>query len=147
MEDNDDFFGDVFDDPEDDPLIGGSDSDDSSSGYESDESASGSSEHGPPSWMSEERVNGHGSSEESAGSGSQKSDSGPAQKTVIVDQSGDQTDGLDELNEAVGEGWRLVRITLSRSDQNGSERTDRAEKFVAVLEQEGPQSLFDFGAA
>ena len=135
MSDHSDFFGDVFDDPEDDPLLGGA-------GPSAD--APDESKHqGPPSWMSEEtRMNGD------AGAHDQKEDTGAERKQIVLDQRPDNTNtGLEALNRAVGQGWRLVRISLLRSNGEQGTASREAPRLVAVLEEERPQSLFDFGAS
>jgi hypothetical protein len=136
MSNDSDFFGDVFDDPNDDPLLGGEES-------SSDPSSSETSDHqGPPSWMSEEtNANGETASAEV------DEDAGPEQKQIVVDQRKNNKQGLDALNEAVGQGWRLVRISMARPDGEQAASTREAERFVAILEQDNPQSLFDFRAA
>lgn len=137
MNEHTDFFGDVFESPEDDPLLGGE------GGRSSKKDAAGSeAEQGPPSWMQEEHEAGGRSSEEAQGHGHRE---GPERKKIVVGQEDQQ--GLTELNEAVGQGWRLVQISLDRpSGQQAASRSE-AERFIAVLEQERPQSLFDFGAS
>jgi len=135
MSDHSDFFGDVFDDPEDDPLLGGA-------GPSAD--APDESRHsGPPSWMSEEtRVNGD------AGAHDQQEDTGAERKQIVLDQRPDNTNtGLEALNRAVDQGWRLVRISLLRSNGEQASSPREAPRLVAVLEEERPQSLFDFGAS
>jgi hypothetical protein len=134
MSEDNDFFGDVFDKPEDDPLLG---SDPSSS----DESAPDESDQqGPPSWMTEESdANGEPSRDPDA-------DAGPTRKRIVVDQEGDDGAGIDALNQAVGQGWRLVRISPARPDGEQATTSQTVYRFVATLEQERPQSLFDFGA-
>jgi hypothetical protein len=133
MEDGSDFFGSVFDDPEDDPLLGGS-----SGGEEvSSESEPGPDPHdrGVPSWMSDDEAD---AGEADPGG------TGPEQKEIVVVQRGESQQGLDELNEAVGEGWRLVQLSLAESDGGGAAARKEEQRFVAVLKQESPQSLFDF---
>lgn len=133
MSDDNDFFGNVFDDPEDDPLLGGEDSPADESGTEAPD------RQGPPSWMEEDRTNGEA---DSPGSGEEAS---PTQKRIVVDH-GPTGEGIDELNRAVGQGWRLVRISLARTDGQEVSSEREPHRFVATLEQENPQSLFDFDA-
>lgn len=99
-------------------------------------------EQGAPSWMQDEH--GECSSEEEQAS-SRDDDRGPApeRKQIVVDQEGQR--GLTELNEAVGQGWRLVQISLDHSRDQQATSGRGAKRFIAVLEQESPQSLFDFG--
>jgi hypothetical protein len=138
MDKHTDFFGDVFESPEDDPLLGGE-------GERSTEDSQSEADHGPPSWVQEE-ADAQGRSPEASQERSSDSDPGakPERKMIVVDQEKQQ--GLTELNDAVGQGWRLVQISLDRpSGQQAASRSE-AKRFVAVLEQERPQSLFDFGA-
>ncbi|PQJ33998.1 hypothetical protein BSZ35_04655 [Salinibacter sp. 10B] len=138
MADDNDFFGSVFDDPEDDPLLGGDDSE--SEDTPSDEGNNTDPiENGAPSWVSDE-------SSDTPSDASGPADTGPERKEIVVVQRGESQEGLDELNEAVGEGWRLVQLSLAQP--NGERATSRADaqRFVAILEQDSPQSLFDFGA-
>jgi hypothetical protein len=133
MSDSSDFFGDVFDDPSDDPLLG-----ESAGSSSPDDSRSSADPQGPPSWA-------EGGRDESERSDSPPDQNhGPTRKHIEVDQRAGR--GLDELNQAVGQGWRLVGIRLT--PQNGhSDPTHREpSRFVAELEEERPQSLFDFGA-
>jgi hypothetical protein len=134
MSDHSDFFGDVFDDPSEDPLLGNEDG-------PADETAERSDPHGRPSWMSD----GEGSSEQAASSEADCNRAG--RKKIVVDQRREEADGIDALNRAVGEGWRLVRLSLDRPDGEQAVSREAAQRFVAILEQEQPRSLFDFGAA
>jgi len=135
MNDDSNFFGDVFEDPDDDPLLGGEEPD---SSKPSDDEL-----QGRPSWMSEDvPTNG-----ESGAAASPGESEGPNQKQVVVDQKEDAGTGIDELNQAVEQGWRLVRISLARPDGEQVATAREAHRFVAILEQENPQSLFDFGAS
>jgi hypothetical protein len=143
MSNNSDFFGDVFDDPADDPLLGeeGSGSDDRPHSPQSQK---------PPSWMSEDsrsdaHSNGRPASNGKAASHGNEDESN--QKQIVVDQGGTAGGGIEALNRAVGDGWRLVRISLARPDGEQAATARDAHRFVATLEQERPQSLFDFGAA
>lgn len=132
MSNNSDFFGDVFDDPKDDPLLGGDES-----------SAEGTPERfdpqGQPSWMSE------GDSTNGTSSASSGARNDACRKQIVVDQRRDEAEGIDALNRAVGEGWRLVRLSLDRPDGEQATSRKAAHRFVAILEQEEPRSLFDFG--
>lgn len=137
-----DFFGDVFDDPEDDPLLEGE-----TDAPDDNPSGSAEEETGAPSWMTEETTSRPPSNREPHDrEEANDPDSICERKKIVVDQRNGEDRGLTELNEAVGQGWRLVRISLDRpSGQQAASRAE-AERFVAVLEQESPQSLFDFGA-
>jgi len=140
MNNGTDFFGNVFDNPEDDPLLQGEAEEASSSADRAEREA------GAPSWMTSE-TNTESASSQSVSDRREARDSGSVceRKKIVVDQRDENDRGLTELNEAVGQGWRLVRISLDRpSGQQAASRVE-AERFVAVLEQESPQSLFDFG--
>ena len=152
MSEDSDFFGDVFDDPQDDPLLGDSSA---SSGDAAPENADQPTEsdsqeddkQGPPSWMSDQpNTNGTATSPNGAGP-SESEPSDPSRKEIVVDQQGDSGAGIDALNQAVGEGWRLVRICLARPDGEQARTPRAAHRFVAILEQDRPQSLFDFDTA
>lgn len=130
------FFDEVFDDPEEDPLL-------PNAGESSSEEASDSNEEGPPSWIEEEPDSEHthfSRKEQEDGS-----ESGRERKEVIVDQRKNDPRGLSELNQAVGQGWRLVRIVLAQQDGQQDAMYKEAQRFIAILEQDTPQSLFDFG--
>ena len=135
MSGNSDFFGDVFDDPDEDPLLGGNESAVGGSPERSDP-------QGEPSWMSEgdERSNG-------TPSPSTADQNDACRKQIVVDQRRGESEGMDALNRAVGDGWRLVRLSLDRL--NGEQAASRtvSHQFVAILEQEEPRSLFDFDPA
>jgi hypothetical protein len=134
MNDDSDFFGEVFEDPDDDPLLGGEES-----GSEAPDSTEDSSEKGgPPSWMSEGQENG-----EASGSTSGK-ENGPPKKEILIEQ-GSSEEGIQQINEAIGEGWKLVRISLGQPDGEQASTQREARRFVATLEQDSPQSLFEFG--
>lgn len=143
--DDDNFFGDVFDDPNDDPLLGGDPSDPEEA------SPDASSEQGPPSWVSDARDNGQApASDAHDGAGEQADNerpSGPDRKDILVDQRDGSGNGLETLNDALGEGWKLVRISLAQPDGEQAASRQEALRFVATLEQERPPSLFDFGAS
>lgn len=136
-----DFFGDVFDSPEDDPLLGdGAEAPNESSTPES-------REQGPPSWMSDDEQDNPASSRGNESGDTQHDDAtAPTKQKEIVLEGESGGRGLDELNEAVGQGWRLVRISLVGAGGQQAASRREAERFVATLEQESPQSLFDFGA-
>lgn len=146
MDDDKDFFGDAFQDPDDDPLLGGDASPDSP--FEDDDSTQGA-----PSWMTDPPENGRtrdsagqapnaASGPEADSDADPGEDTGPDRREIVVDQRAG--DGLDALNEAVEQGWRLARITLASADAP-SATPQGVKRFVAVLEEDGPQSLFDFG--
>ena len=134
MNDDHGFFSDVFDDPGDDPLLGGEGA--------SAESAETPEHQGPPSWMSEEkRTNGE------ADARSEKGGTEAGRKQIVVDQRGNEAEGIEALNRAVEQGWRLVGISRDRPDGEQATEKRRIHRFVATLEQERPQSLFDFDSA
>lgn len=128
------FFGDVFDDPKEDPLLG-------EEATSADAMSDPSYSEDRPTWSSEgERANGTTSS-----SDPDRNDA--CRKQIVVDQRRDEAKGIDALNQAVGEGWRLVRLSLDRPTGEQFATRKAAHRFVAVLEQEQPRSLFDFGCA
>jgi len=137
MDKHTDFFGDVFESPEDDPLLGG----------EEERSAEGSqseADQGPPAWVQEADAQGRLPDASQDASSDPDCGAGPERKRIVVDQEEQQ--GLTELNDAIGQGWRLVQISLDRPSGQQAASRSAAKRFVAVLEQERPQSLFDFGA-
>jgi NADPH-dependent 2,4-dienoyl-CoA reductase/sulfur reductase-like enzyme len=135
MSRNSDFFGDVFDDPNDDPLLGG---EQSSTG----EATEQVQPKGQPSWMSEGEEYSNGVT-----SPSTADHNDVCRKQVVVDQRRGKAEGIDALNRAVGDGWRLVRLSLDRPNGEQAASRTAAHRFVAVLEQEEPRSLFDFDPA
>jgi hypothetical protein len=133
MSNNSDFFGDVFDDPKDDPLLGGNE-------RSTEDAPSEPDSQGQPSWMFEDEGGSNGTS-----SPSTTATNDACRKQIVVDQRSDEGDGIDALNRAVGEGWRLVCLSLDRPDGAQAASRKAAHRFVAILEQEEPRSLFDFG--
>jgi hypothetical protein len=79
------------------------------------------------------------------GTSSPSDRTGACQKQIVVDPRRDEAAGLDVLNRAVGNGWQLVRLSLDRPDGEQAASRGDAHRFVAVLEKERAQSLFDFG--
>ena len=146
MSNNSDFFGSVFDDPNEDPLLGGEES----AGEGPPEQPDSEKQ---PSWMFEgdEHSNGQASSSNGYSNGrTSSSNTGrrdACRKEIVVDQRRAEADGIDALNRAVGEGWRLVRLSLDRPDGEQAASRTAAHRFVAILEQEEPRSLFDFGCS
>jgi hypothetical protein len=127
MSTDNDFFGDIFDDPEDDPLLEGD--------SPPDDAAPGPA--GAPSWMDDgASPNGRADSER---------DAGPERKQIRVEQGAENGEGIDALNRALGQGWRLVRLSLARPDGQQAASAQEAQQLLATLEQDHPQSLFDFG--
>jgi len=123
------FFDDVFEDPDEDPLLGGE-------GASSEASSASPESRGAPSWMDEEN----------AESREEKTDREARTKKIVVDQRAGHGQDLDELNRAVKQGWEVVRLSYQRpGTTTGGAGTEGRRQFVAVLEQDGPQSLFDFG--
>ena len=133
MSEDSDFFGDVFEDPDDDPLLG-----DEEGASEVPESNEGPPDTGSPSWMSEDEK----SAEDS---GSNSGDETEAPKKEILVEQGSSKEGIQQINEAIGEGWKLVRISLGQPDGEQASSQREARRFVATLEQDSPQSLFEFG--
>ncbi len=151
MDDPNDFFGDIFQDPEDDPLLDGDADDEPAPGGPS-PSRDRPPDRGVPSWMTEEpdaeRPGGPASTDAPGGSPSPTGDgrSGDPdasdRREIVVDQRAGR--GLEALNEAVAQGWRLIRISLAGAGESAGEQR-AAEQFVAILKPDTPQSLFDFG--
>jgi hypothetical protein len=151
MDDHDDFFGDIFEDPEDDPLLDGDADDEPAPGGPS-SSRGRTPGRGIPSWITEdsdpERPGGPASTDAPGGPSSPTGDGGSGEpgaaerREIVVDQRAGR--GLEALNEAVAQGWRLIRISLARTEESAAEQ-QAAERFVAILELDTPQSLFDFG--
>ena len=135
MSDNDNFFGSVFEDPDDDPLLGGEGPDSKGSSDENNDI------EGQPSWATEE-VPANGKADSSTEASENKD---ATQKQIVVDQHQEAGAGTDEINRAVEQGWRLVRISLPSTGREQAATTRKAHRFVAILEKEEPQSLFDFG--
>ncbi len=122
------FFDDVFDNPEDDPLLG----DDPSPPEEG--SSESADDLGAPSWMDAENT--QDAQEDQAEDTSRK-------KEIVVDPRAGHRQDLNEINRAVRQGWEVVRLSLR--DPSEAASADRASRqFVAILKQDGPQSLFDF---
>ncbi len=120
-----DFFDSVFDEPEDDPLLG-------NESESSEEHSSSSERYGAPSWMDDVETS------DQAGQTSNE----PEQKKIVVDQRGDSSQKLDALNQAIKQGWEVVRLSLHQSAERGADQKPR--QFVALLEKDSPTSLFDF---
>lgn len=64
-------------------------------------------------------------------------------REVTLHQCDDGTEGLDTLNEAVEDGWRLSHISVE--DRVNSVAGDVETKLTVLLERNTPRSLFDFG--
>lgn len=124
------FFEDVFDRPEDDPLLG------------EEEPVAPDEQDVQPSWTREESEASEAYTSSPAGSRNADHADGPEQKTVVVRQEASNTDGLDALNKAVQRGWRIDDLDLKSGRDEAT--TDR---IVVTLERNGPQSLFEFGDA
>jgi hypothetical protein len=149
------FFGDIFGSAEDDPLLQ-SDQDAFSSrgdGASSvsepqsvSESESQSESQSEPSRASSREPSHTASSPDSssADSSSPKTDAMEVQE-VVLHQSGNETNGLAELNEAVEDGWRFSHVSLD--DRIRSASGDVDTKITVLMERNTPRSLFDFGGA
>lgn len=122
------FFDDVFDNPEEDPLLGDDPSPPEGPSPESD------SDPGAPSWME---------AESTQDPQEDQTEANARKKEIVVDQRAGHRQDLSEINRAVRQGWEVVRLSLR--DPNEAASADRSSRqFVAVLKQDGPQSLFDF---
>jgi hypothetical protein len=120
-----DFFDSVFDEPEDDPLL-------ENESESSEDHSSSSERYGAPSWMDDGETN------EQAENTAEKSE----QKKIVVDQRGDSGQELDALNQAIKQGWEVVQLSLHNSAEGRPDQEPR--RFVAILEKDRPNSLFDF---
>lgn len=135
------FFGDIFGSAEDDPLL---QSDQDAFSSRGDGASSSVSE--PQSVSDSESESSSTSSREtsSSSSSSPKTDAMEVQE-VVLHQSGNETDGLAELNEAVEDGWRFSHVSLD--DRIRSASGDVDTEITILMERNTPRSLFDFGGA
>lgn len=157
MSDQQGFFGDIFDTPEDDPLLQSEDGSDA----EPDGDEPSPADPGPEE--PEERVGSESSDEpagpdapmpawdqdlsmdedtagETFGDGSSESAVPTEQERVVLSPgSREASRGIRTLNDACNDGWRIVRIRLSDPDGR------HASKVIVTIERDIPPSLFDFG--
>ena len=84
-----------------------------------------------PSWMSDR--------------GSENGDtSATDQKTLLMDLNRDSDETLQAVNEALGQGWKLVNMSLTQPiGEQGA--PSHANQLVMTLQPDSPRSLFDFG--
>jgi hypothetical protein len=132
------FFGDIFDEPEDDPLLGGGPSESPS------EREGSPAPDQRPSWVEESSRDGKPSrsdaprTETAGGAGDQDA---PSEKTVSVTLGGGEA--LNRINESIRGGWRLFHVALDRRG-DASRGEGPPTKVVMTLRREGASSLFDF---
>jgi len=147
MSTNDSFFGDIFDTPEDDPLLGGENESPAEEGSPTESQTRG---EGPPSWVSEnsEVSRDAGTHDSAEPEDFQQTDpDNPKQehKEIVVDQRDGSTRGLHLLNEAVADDWRLTQVIAIDVESHADGDQTHVSRFVAVLERRKPRSLFGFG--
>jgi hypothetical protein len=147
--DNQNFFGEVFGDPANDPLLEGEELEDD----ESEEAAE-------PSWVSETKrtVQDDTASDSSPSWGKRrapnsrekKTDEGgaPSEKTITVELGSGKS--LEEVNRSLKGGWRLIYICLDEKDRSGEKKYDSgtgssSKKVLLTLRREEAGSLFDLG--
>lgn len=154
MSDQQGFFGDIFDTPEDDPLLqseDGSDAepdeDEPSPAEPSPEESVGSESSDEPSspdapmpaWDQDLSMD-EDAPAETFGDGSSESTVPTEQERVVLSPgSREASRGIRTLNDACNDGWRIVRIRLSDSDGR------HASNVIVTIERDIPPSLFDFG--
>lgn len=129
------FFGDIFGSAEDDPLL------------QSDDDTLSSRSNGASQSVSEPRTEPPSESSQetsSATSSSPKTEAMEVQE-VVLHQSGNETNGLAELNEAVEDGWRFSHVSLD--DRIRSATGDVDTEITILMERNTPRSLFDFGGS
>lgn len=119
----DGFFGDIFDSPDDDPLLKS----------DADRDDPVPDDFDTPSWMD-------GTDRDVDGAGE-----GPVEMQEVEVAPGDGNDNLDRINEAIDHGWRLAHITLTEK-QPSSVSNGSSPCFVVTIERDIPRSLFDFGS-
>jgi len=150
MSDQQGFFGDIFDTPEDDPLL---QSEDGSDAEPDDKDAPSAPQENTGSESSDEPTDPNApmpawgpdlSMDETAegetfGDGSSESAVPTEQERVVLSPgSSEASRGIRTLNDACSDGWRIVRIRLSDPD-------GRPAKVIVTIERDIPPSLFDFG--
>jgi len=120
MSDQEGFFDCMFDSADEDPLL------------QSDEEAMQPSDDGD-------------THSPQPGPGDQStSENGPLKvRELVLHQRGDDTKGLEKVNEAIEDGWRLSHISLQ--DRVRSMAGEVETDIIMLLERGTPRSLFDFG--
>ncbi len=131
------FFGDIFGSADDDPLLQSDEDVFSSRGDGASQSVSE-----PQSQPQSESSSGSSSETSSPASSSPKTEAMEVQ-AVVLRQSGNETRGLAELNEAVEDGWRFSHVSLD--DRIRSTSGDVDTEITILMERNTPRSLFDFG--
>lgn len=123
----DGFFGDIFDSPDDDPLLQS----------DPDRSPSASDDVETPSWMDDDSFMDDGTED--------TYDDVPVEMQEVVVAPNDGNDTLDQINEAIDHGWRLAHITLTDKQRAAVPAGEASPRFVVTIERDIPRSLFDFG--
>jgi hypothetical protein len=157
MSDQQGFFGDIFDTPEDDPLLQSEDGSDaepdgdepSPADRTPDESVGSESGDEPtspdapmPAWdqdLSMDERDENPASETFGDGSSERAVPTEQERVVLSPGSSEASRGIRTLNDACNDGWRIVRLRLS--DPDG--RHD--SKVIVTIERDIPPSLFDFG--
>lgn len=129
MPNSDGFFGGIFDSAEDDPLL----------------------QSEPDAYTSGTNDGAHAESDATPEPQPETtSDASPSPTTdaaeiqeVVLQQTGSSTRGLEDLNEAVENGWRVSHISLDDKIRSASGDVDT--EISILMERETPRSLFDFG--
>lgn len=143
-----DFLGEIFGDPADDPLLEGEEL-----------RGDGSEQAAEPSWTSEgkeadqdDHTDGADRAWEEHHSsnlreGSNHEGNVPSEKTVAVEVGA--KDGLDEVNQSLRGEWYLAHVYLdeeSRPAEKHASEADRSPgRVLMILRREEADSLFDFG--
>ena len=143
---DDGFFGSVFNNPEDDPLLHSDEDpslpeeDDLVPSWMGEESDSAATEVEPPKSEDPAPAPSWAPAEDSEAPEEETSE----QKEIVIDSDKANSENLDAVNEAVQQGWRLKKIDLDLSPPLSSSSDARV---VVFLERESPQSLFEFGSS
>lgn len=117
----DGFFGNIFDSPDDDPLLKS----------DADRNDPVADDFAPPSWMDD------------ADRDVDSSDEVPVEMQEVEVTPNDGTDSLEIINEAIDHGWRLAHITLTETE-TAAASGDAPQRFIVTIERDIPRSLFDF---
>lgn len=147
--DNRNFFGEVFGDPANDPLLEGEEPEDD----ESEETAE-------PSWVSETEATVQDDTASDAGrswgnrrasnsrEGTNEGNGVPSEKTITVELGSGKR--LEEVNRSLKKGWRLIYVCLDEKDhpdekKHASGTDSSSKKVLLTLRREEAGSLFDLG--
>jgi hypothetical protein len=154
MSDQQGFFGDIFDTPEDDPLLQSEDGSDaepdgdepSPADRTPDENVgpeSGDERTSPdapmPAWDQGLSMDEDATGETFGDGSSERAVPTEQERVVLSPGSSKGSRGIRTLNDACNDGWRIVRLRLSDPDGR------HASKVIVTIERDIPPSLFDFG--